>query len=214
MLKAVVFDMDGTLLDSMHVWDHVGEDYLATLQIHAEEGLQEIITPMSLSQSAMYLKQTYQLEDTIEEIQQGIEAQVMKHYKEDIPLKNGVKECIERCVKENLRVCVLTASSLEMAQSAFRRCGILHHFEFIMTCEEADCPKTDVRIYQKTIEKLGIKKEECVFIDDALYAIECMRTNGYQVVAVYDEANDNDWNQICEISNQAVSALTDWKGSI
>lgn len=211
MIKAVIFDMDGTLLDSMHVWDHVGEQYLASLHIQAHHGLQEILTPMSIAQSAAYLKETYPISATLEAIKEGFEQCVLYQYQKNIQLKEGVKACLQRCKEKGLRLCVLSASSKQMIESACIRCGIYDAFEYIMTCDEAGYPKTDARIYEKIVDVLGLSKQECLFIDDAYYAISCMKEAGYKVYGVYDKANHKDWETIRRISDQSFISLKDWE---
>lgn len=211
MIKAVVFDMDGTLLDSMHVWDHVGETYLAGLGIQAEEYLCDRLAAMSLTQGAQYMKETYDLDVCVEDIMKGIEDIVLYEYQEHLQLKEGVKDCLWRCKKRGLKLCVLSASSEEMVTSALRRCGILDDFLFIMTCERAGCAKDDLKIYEMALKRLDVHHEECVFVDDALYAISCMKQAGLMVYAVYDEANKNDWERICDTADQSFMSLSEWR---
>lgn len=211
MIKGVVFDLDGTLLDSMHAWDHVGEQYLQRLHIQAEADLQETIADMSLKESAQYLKQHYHLNLSLEEIQKGIEDCVLHRYQKELQLKEGVLECISACQAKGWKLCVLTASSNAMAEAALKRCGIWDKFSFLMTCHDAGYSKSDEQIYETVLNKLRLDKKECLFIDDAYYAIAQIKRFGGTVYAVYDDANKKDWESICKISDQHFMSLSQWE---
>lgn len=211
MLKAVVFDLDGTLLDSMHVWDHVAESYLTSLGKTAKDGLQEVLTPMSLTQSSIYLKEEYRLTQDIAAIQQGIEAVVLAKYEQELQLKEGVKECLHDCKKRGLSLGVVTASSYAMTHAALTRNGVWDMFDSIMTCEQAKAAKNDPIIYERTLKQLHVDKKECIFVDDALYALKAMKQAGCIAYAVYDEANAAQWDKICEISDAHFRKIAQWE---
>ena len=89
MLKGVIFDFDGTLFDSMFIWDSVGEVYLRSLGREAEAGLQEILKPMSLRQSAEYLREKYRLPLSVADIMDGVNHTVEDYYFHTVQPKPG-----------------------------------------------------------------------------------------------------------------------------
>lgn len=211
MIKAVIFDMDGTLLDSMHVWDNVGDIYLSQQGISVQKDLQEYLSTMSIEESCHYLNEHYLHTKTVKQIQVDIEQIVLQRYEQDIPLKPGVKECIEHCLAQEVTLGVLSASSETMVNVALKRLGILSSFSFIMTCEKAGYSKRDPNLYHKTLEQFNLKGEECIFVEDAYHAIKCMKQEGYYVVAVYDDTNKQDWEKIGTIADEQYYDLSKWE---
>ena len=110
MLKGAIFDFDGTLFDSMFIWDTVGETYLRSLGKEPDADLQKVLKPMSLLQSAEYLQAHYQLSLSVEEICAGINQMVEDFYFHTVQPKPGVIELLEELHRRNIKMCIATAT--------------------------------------------------------------------------------------------------------
>lgn len=179
-IKGAIFDVDGTLLDSLSIWDTVGEDYLLSLGIQPEEGLAKKINDMSLSQAAVYFQTEYGVEKSVEEIIQGINDIVTDFYLEKVQLLPGVAEFLRYLSMQKVRMVVATVSDKSLIEKALTRCGIHTFFSEILTCEEVGAGKDTPVIYEEALKVLGTSKEDTIVFEDAAYAIETAQRAGFK----------------------------------
>lgn len=198
-ITAAIFDVDGTLLDSMPVWNDIGEIYLKSIGLAAREGLGETLRTMSLEQGAAFLKADYRLEKQIPEIIEGVLQIVADFYKLEVSLKPGVKETLEWMKRKQVKMAVATSGNRELVEAALERNGVLGCFEKIFTCTETGAGKDEPLIYLETAKFLGCKPEETFVFEDAIYAAETAKTAGFVVVGVYDDSNRENLAQMKEV---------------
>lgn len=160
MIKGAIFDIDGTLLDSMPVWENAGARYLATLGIKARSDLKERLDALSLPEGALYMQTEYKLSVTIEEILEGVNQVVKDFYFKEAVLKPGVCDLIQKLKKNQVRLIIATATDAEMAKSALIRNGIWKDFDGMITCEEAGAGKTSPKVSELAREHLQTKKKK------------------------------------------------------
>ncbi|MFR7591586.1 MAG: HAD family hydrolase [Longibaculum sp.] len=202
MSKTYIFDLDGTLLDSLKVWEHVGNRYLRSLGIQGSQDLDEIVADMTLSEASLYMKEQYHLSQSVKEIIDGIHKQIEKQYTYEIQMKQGVLEFLQKCHQEHIRMCIFTASDLILVQKALLRLEIIYYFDKIYTCETLGYTKNQKESYLAIVKDLDCQKAECIVVEDACYAIQTAKKAGFYVKAIYDSYNKDDWNTICSIANQ------------
>ena len=122
-MKGAIFDMDGTLLDSMQVWVHVGEQYLRNRGIEPEEGLGDVLFPMSMRDGAVYVKEKYSLPDPPDTIVTDMDAIVFAAYRDEVLPKPGVAAYLESLKKQGIPMAVATATNRPMVEAALARMG-------------------------------------------------------------------------------------------
>lgn len=186
MIRGAIFDVDGTLLDSMSVWDHLGEDYLRSLGLTPEENLSQILAPMSLVQAAEYFQQGYGVKASTEEILNGIQARLVFFYREQAQLKPGAAAFLRKLQEKGIKMCIATATEELLVDAALRRCGIRDCFSEIFTCTKVGHSKNEPDIFRAAGNHLGTKKTETYVFEDAFHAAKTAKTDGFPVVAVYD----------------------------
>ena len=121
MVKGVIFDVDGVLLNSMPVWENLGELYLQKFGIQAEKDLSEILYEMSLKEAAEYLISHYGLKQTVEEVTKGIVKEVEQFYVEKVPLKEGVREYLKELKERKIPMVIATSGDRKNAEAALKR---------------------------------------------------------------------------------------------
>ena len=186
MLKGVIFDFDGTLFDSMFLWDTAGEVYLRSVGKEPEAGLQQILKPMSLLQSAEYLREKYHIPLSVEAIMDGINRTVEDFYFHTVEPKAGVIAFLEELRRRNVKMCIATATDRYQVEAALQRCGMRHFFSEIFTCTEVGSGKDRPEIFRKAMEHLQGDRSNTAVAEDACHAAHTAKQDGFLVVAVYD----------------------------
>ena len=185
-IRGAIFDVDGTLLDSMFIWDTIGEAYLRSIGYQPKENLNETFKNMSLHQAARYYQTEYGVTQSIDEIMDGVNAMLERYYRFEVPLKPGVAELLERLRQDGVRLCIATATDRHLVEAALDRCGVLSCFGEIFTCNEVGHGKDEPDIFEAALRFLGTRREETLVFDDALYAVRTAKEAGFPVAAVYD----------------------------
>lgn len=186
MIKGVIFDLDGTLLDSMSVWDTVGEDYLRSLCIEPRENLTETFKTFTLEESAQYYRANYGVTLSVNEIVNGINGMIEKFYRSSIPLKKGAYRFVKRLSSNGVKMCVATVTDKSLAEAALTRLKVRQYFGEIFTTKEVGCGKNDPSIYRTALVHLGTEKGETIVFEDSYYALMTAKNDGFIVAAVYD----------------------------
>ena len=187
MIKGAIFDLDGTILDSMAIWDTISEDYLRSLGIEPRENLSEVFKTFTLEESAKYYQMHYGVTLSIDKIVNGVNKMIEDYYKNTVTLKKGVEKFLARLAKEGVKMCVATVTDKYLVEAALARLKVRHYFEEIFTTAEVGCNKQDPKIYRTALEHLKTKKHETFVFEDALHALLTAKKDGFIVVGVYDE---------------------------
>ena len=186
MLKGAIFDFDGTLVDSMFIWDTIGEDYLRSLGKEPHEDLKETFMTLTLEEAAEYYRTHYGVTLSVKEIVDGVNAMVEGIYRTRVTLKHGVADYL-RLLKENgARMCIATVTDRYLVEETLDRLGILQYFSEIFTCAEVGYGKDKPIIYRKALEHLDTAKNETYVFEDSLFALKTAKADGFTTVGVYD----------------------------
>ena len=196
VIKGAIFDMDGTLLDSMPVWEHACENYLSQRGLQAKEGLSELLFTMSMREGAAYVKEAYGLTEDVEELVAGVNGVIYTAYERQVEPKEGVRGFLEEMEREGIPMTVATATDREMAEMALRRTGLDHYFSRIFTCSEVGAGKTKPDIYLAAAEYLGAAPRELWVFEDALYALKTAKDAGFRTVGLYDASRERTQEQL------------------
>ncbi len=186
MIQGAVFDVDGTLLDSMDLWDRLGSDYLCSIGCRPEEDLDETFKTLSLYQAACYYRSHYGVKLSVEEIMEGVNRMVEDAYFHKVVLKPGVAELLRQLQEKGVRMCVATATDLYLVEAALERCGVRHFFSEILTCTDVGHGKDEPVIYREALHCLDTEKENTIILEDSFYAANTAKKDGFHVVGIYD----------------------------
>lgn len=214
MIRGMIFDFDGTLLDSMFIWETAGEVYLRSIGKEPQEDLQNALKPMSLLQSAAYIKEHYDIPMSVAEIMDGINHTVEDFYFHTVEPKSGVLEWLEELAAKDIKMCIATATDRYQVEAALTRCGMRQYFSGIFTCTEVGSGKDQPIIFRKAMEHLGTDRSSTAIVEDAVHAIRTAKADGFTTVAVYD-AHEKEQQEIRELANlylpDCYNLTTFWK---
>lgn len=201
MIRGAIFDADGTLLDSMTIWDTIGEDYLRSLGYEPKEDLKETFKTFTLQQAACYYRSNYGIILSVDEIVDGINGMLEQYYREKVLLKSGVGNFLQKLNKNGVKMCIATTSDRYLIEAALNRCGVLKYFSEIFTCTFVGHGKEEPVIYREALKYLGTEKSHTVVFEDAFHAIETAKNDGFITAAVYDTHEE---------SQESVKSLADF----
>jgi HAD superfamily hydrolase (TIGR01509 family) len=210
-IKGAIFDLDGTLLDSMFIWDTIGKDYLISRGITPEKGLNRKFKTMSIVQAAEYYRANYEITDSVEEIIDGVNSMIDHLYANSIQMKDGVLSMLKELKKCGVKMCIATATDRFMVEAALKNNGIEEYFSHIFTCTEVGFGKDRPIIFEAALEKMGTGKEETYVFEDALYAIQTARNAGFKIVGVYDKSSEREQCEIIKMSDFYLESFKDWR---
>lgn len=195
MIKGAIFDVDGTLLDSMFIWDTIGEEYLRSIGYEPRENLNETFKNMSLYQAAGYYKSEYDVTLSIEEIIAGVNDMILHYYRDVVQPKQGVEKFLRCLGNLGIKMCIATATDKPLVEAALTRCGIRAFFSEIFTCNAVGHGKDEPVIFREAVKHLGTEKTNTLIFEDALYAVQTAKADGFPVAGVFD-AYEKRWQEV------------------
>ena len=178
-----IFDVDGTILDSMEVWNTLASQYVQSLGMVPEKNLDEIVSDMSLEQSATYLKNHYKINKQEERIISEVLNFISDFYEYEVNLMPGFKEFISHYDSINV---IGTSCDEELVKIALNRLVVLNYFEDIITCSKVNKSKNDPDFYLACAQVLKQRPEDIVVFEDADYCIDVARKIGFKVIKIKD----------------------------
>ena len=185
-IRGAIFDMDGTLLDSMEAWATAGERYLRSRGITPCGGNKDSLLYQGMIGAAQYFQQAYGITDDVQTIIDGINEGVKLYYATEATPREGIAVFLESLKANGVKMCVATATDRCLAEPTLARLGLLPYFERVFTCTELLTDKTDPFIFDTATAFMGTAKEETWVFEDASYAVRTAKTAGYPVCAIYD----------------------------
>ena len=196
----LLFDLDGTLIDSNGVWLEVDKLFLARHGLTYSQAYHDGVAHSILQNCAVFTKNHFQMEESCEEIiAEWME--LAKDAYDNVPLKPHVREYLDRCRDAGCRMAVFTACVPEHCRTAIRNHGLEPYFETIIYAQELGEDKKSPAIFRHVAQLLGVKPKECVFFDDSLTACKGAKAAGMTVVGIQDgcfTGAEADMRELCD----------------
>ena len=188
-IEAVLFDLDGTLADSMWIWEEIDKQYLKEMKLPMPEDLQKFqdeMEGMGFTDTAVFFKNYFQIPDSIEEIMAKWVSMAEYKYSHEIPLKKGAKEFLALLKEKNIKVGICSSNNIELIRGFLRAHGIEEYFSAITTCCDVPKSKPAPDVYLATAEKLQTKPEHCLVFEDVPMGILAGKNAGMKVCTIED----------------------------
>lgn len=210
--KFAIFDMDGTLINSMDYWCNLGREYLYKYGIteNIEDILEEVGTK-TMSQGSKLFADNFDGLPGVPEIISELRTMIADHYKKDVVTKPGVIEYLEALHNQGVRMCLASATDVNLVVLVMKRLGIDKYFEFMLSCEEIGKGKDEPDIYLEAARRLGCKPEEAAVYEDVFYSANTAKKAGFYTIAVADVNATKEWDSLTAIADEII---IDWKKSL
>lgn len=208
-IDAVIFDMDGTLVDSMWMWHQIDIEYLGRFGIPLPDKLQADIEGMSFHETAVYFKNRFHLEDSIERIKDTWNAMAWDKYEREVPLKPGVKAFLDQCRSRGIKLGIATSNSRELTETIIKTHSLQEYFDCIMTGCDVKKGKPAPDVYLAVADKLEVKPEHCLVFEDIIPGIMAGKNAGMRVCAVEDVYSSDIRAQKQELADYYITDYTE-----
>ncbi len=200
-MKGAIFDVDGTILDSMSIWEKVCEDFFAMHGCVIDEETKFKIKEMQLEESFPYLINLLSLDIDVTQSINTMREMIKKAYADSIPPKPYVCEYIKKLHNDGVKIAIATSSYKELLDGAFKRLGILEYIDAYAFSTEVGCDKSNPDIYLLSAERIGVSPGDCIVYEDIVAGIKGAKKGGFKTCAVYDETNVHETDILKETSD-------------
>ncbi|MEG0012697.1 MAG: HAD family phosphatase [Cellulosilyticaceae bacterium] len=201
---AVIFDLDGTLVDSMWVWAQLDIDYLAKFGIVAPEDIDKELEGKSFTESAGYFKERFELPHTIEEIKASWNEMAWDFYMNEVRLKEGVYEFLTFLYDKGIKLGIATSNSVELVETVLKQLEIRHYFESVRTSCQVEKGKPYPYIYLKVADDLNVKPHRCLVFEDIPNGILAGKAAGMEVWGVNDRQDEETRKRVIDLSDRFI----------
>lgn len=185
--KAMIFDLDGTLVDSMWMWYDIDVEYLGRFGFTIPEGLQADIEGMSFSETAVYFKERFNIPDSLDKIKEDWNQMAWDKYTNEVPMKEGAAEFIKECRKRGILLGIATSNSRELVENIIAVHSMKEDFACIMTGCDVKRGKPAPDIYLAVAKALNVEPADCLVFEDIIPGIQAGKSAGMEVCAIEDE---------------------------
>ena len=206
-VKAVIFDMDGTLVDSLRVWAESDIIFLNRYGYEYDPSVSEAMKTMHYISACEYLKEKFSIPMSVEDIGRSIMDIVKHKYVNEVPLKEGVYDFLLKLKADGVKICVATSNDKTLAEAALKSLGIYDMLEFIITSDEVGCGKESPVIFEKCAEKMGTKPSETAVFEDSVHAAESAYGAGFYTVGVYEENFRNEFEKLRSCTHKMIKSF-------
>lgn len=208
-IEAVLFDLDGSLVDSMWIWRDIDIAYLQKFGIPMPAGLQAAIEGMSFSETAVYFKETFRIPDSLEQIKEEWTRMAWDKYASQVPLKKGADAFIAYCVSKDIRLGIATSNSRALVENVLKVHGLLEHFAGIVTACDVSIGKPAPDVYLEAARRCQADPAKCLVFEDIVPGILAGKAAGMKVCAVADEYSLHQSREKRELADYYIEDYSD-----
>lgn len=208
-IDAVIFDLDGTLVDSMWMWKSIDIEYLGRFGLEMPQDLQKNIEGMSFSETVEYFKTQFQLPDSLDQIKSDLNHMARDKYLYEVPLKEGVLTLLQYLKEKGIPAGIATSNSRELLELVIEKLGIHQYFTSVRTSCEVAKGKPSPDIYLLVAQDLGVEPEKCLVFEDVLHGVMAGKNANMKVCAVYDEHSAKDEKEKIKLADYYINSMAE-----
>lgn len=208
-IDAAIFDLDGTLVDSMWMWKSIDIEYLTRFGIELPDDLQKSVEGMSFSETASYFKERFNLPDSLDQIKSDWNRMAWDKYRNEVPLKEGVLELLSYLKEQGIPAGIATSNSRELVELVVEKHGIKDYFTSIRTSCEVAKGKPSPDIYLLVAKDLEVDPSRCLVFEDVLHGVMAGKNANMKVCAVDDDFSKNDEEEKMKLADYFVYSMKD-----
>ena len=190
-ITGAIFDFDGTLFDSMHIWKGIRYKFFDLIGLKLTPEDAEAFRGLYLRESLILAKERFNLEESYEELFNRFFEYIKSRYIVEAKPKNDIIEFLEKLKAKGVKMGIATATGESALEAVLEKYGMLHYFSEIYSTYTVGAAKTEPKVYDVVLEKLGTDKETTWIFEDALYAATTAKKYGYNVVGIFDKSEEN-----------------------
>ena len=210
-MSIYLFDFDGTLVDSMPMWEDIDRRYLARYHIPVPEGLSERLIPLSEDATAAVFLELG-CPGTVASVRAEHDRMAQEEYEQRVPLKEGARELLDHLRASGAIIGIISASTLTRMLPCIARLGLSGYFNLILPCGEYDMHKNTAAPYELALQTLGVRAEDAVFVDDFHGNVKGAKQAGLCSIGVYDSVGAASWETMQKTADFCVTSLTELLG--
>lgn len=210
--KFCIFDMDGTLVNSMGYWQRMQEDYLASKNVDSDlaDEVIEFVKPLPLLASVKVFIDRCGITAAPEHVMKEMLDIMDGYYRKNVEIKAGADAYLAALKKRGCHCCIASATEAHMVETCLTRLGIRERFDFLLSCADIGIGKDQPDIFLNAAQSLGAKVEETAVFEDSLQAGKTAKQAGFYLVAVYDENSAETWEELSALADEVI---TDWSAA-
>ena len=202
--KGMIFDMDGTLLDSLPMWNELDAKYMANYGVEVDEAFHHEVATMTLIQAAAFIKEKFNIPKTAEEIMLDFQKMVCEEYAHHLKLKPLTYELLRYLHAKGKKLVIATANEIDLTLAAMKNNHMEEFADAVVSCTMAGAGKDSAKVYLLGCEKLHLPKEQCVVFEDSINAIKTSVDAGFVTIGVYDKMHAGCWEEIKKLTQEQV----------
>lgn len=199
--RAAIFDLDGTLIDSMSYWRSIGAEFLENFGITPDQEALALMEKMTLQEAAYFMKNRYLLDETVKELWKGLTKTAQAIYTEKAALKAGVVDTLRLLKVQRIPMGIATVADKKDAKRALSRLGIKKYFSCLMTDADVGKGKNEPDLYLAVAKKLKTAPADCAVFEDSFSFGKVAKDAGFRLYAVKDRENLDIFDRFLQISD-------------
>ena len=204
-----IFDMDGTLVNSMGYWKYLERDFL--IRKGVTDGLEEALVDiqhLTVPEASALFIERFGFKGTVDSITEEFDALMAEHYRTDIQAKPGVPEYLESLHRQGVKMCIASATSTPLVKICLEHLGLTKYFEFTLSCTEVGSSKDRPDVFLEAARRLGSTPEETAVFEDSAVAAATAKSAGFCTVGIYDVVSAHNWPVLQALCDELIE---DWE---
>lgn len=190
-ITGAIFDFDGTLFDSMPIWKGIRDKFFDRIGLRLSKEDEEAFRGLYLRESLILAKERFEIKETYEELLSMFFDYIKERYLAEAVPKNDIIDFLEKLKARGVRMGIATATGEPALEAVLEKYGMLGYFSAIYSTYTVGASKREPKVYDVVLQKIGTEKESTWVFEDALYAAKTAKENGYNLVGIFDESEEN-----------------------